>query len=142
MSILLSRIGILLWSYCNCRLKNWWYLEFPKTALLLKVFSWVIFKTFPLGKKYVCLNFFQSGWSSTDARGCHLIGTCRGIGDWLKYFKYWNKLCCRNESDQTDFCARISTPNFLWRRLGQHCNGDKHLCDGDERQTRRLLLFL
>lgn len=60
--------------------------------------------------KNVCLNFFQSGWWSTDALGCHLIGICSGIGDSLKWhYKYWNKSCCRNESDQTVFCARMST---------------------------------
>lgn len=111
---------------------------------MLRFFSWIIFKTFPLGKKCVCLNFFQSGWWSTDALGCHLIGICRGIGDSLKYhYKYWNKSCCRNEIDQSYFCARMSTPNSLWRRLGQHYSGDKHLCDdGDERDQRTAVVFI
>lgn len=100
--------------------------------------------------KNVCLNFFQSGWWSSDALGCHLIGICRGIGDSLKYhYKYWNKSCCRNESNQTSFCARMSTPNSLWRTLGQHYHGEKrlcdrghkHLCEDDERQTRGLLFL-
>lgn len=138
------RIAIFLQSYYNYWLRKWWYLEFPNIALKLRFFFPGPFKRHSLLGKNVCLNFFQSGWWSADALGCHMIGICRGIGDSLKYhYKYWNKSCCRNESDQSYFCARMSTPNSLWRQLSQHCSGDKHLCDDDdERQTRGLLLFL
>lgn len=94
-----------------------------------------------LGKKCVCLNFFQSGWWSTDA-WMSFDRICRGIGDSLKYYKHWNKSCCRNESDQTYCCARMSTPDSLWRRLGHHYTGDKRLCDDEERDQRTAVVFI
>lgn len=45
------------------------------------------------------------------------------------------------EATRLLLCKNIYS-NSLWRRLGQHYSGDKHLCDDDERQTRGLLLFL
>lgn len=59
-------------------------LEFPKTVFNVnRIFPGSFLRHSLLGKN-VCLNFFQSGWWSTDALGCHLIGIRSGIGDSLK----------------------------------------------------------